>query len=241
MRLFVDRAPRRPRPASSSTTRTRAGGRRDLPPPRRHAAGDRAGGGAGRRAHAGPDRRAPRRPLDLLSAGSRTALTRQQTLRATLDWSYDLLDADEQVLLRRLAVFAGGFGLEAAEDVCAERAAAPQRGRRPARPAGRQVAGPRRGRGRRPPLPAAGDRPPVRGRAARARRASARRSSAATATGTSRCAESDPTPAGDLPARDCAAAAGPEHDNLRAALASALRRRPAGGAAARRRASGASG
>jgi len=58
--------------------------------------------------------------LDLLSAGARTAMTRQQTLRATLAWSFDLLDADEQVLLRRLSVFAGSFGLEAAEDVCAE-------------------------------------------------------------------------------------------------------------------------
>ncbi len=58
--------------------------------------------------------------LDLLSAGPRTAMTRQQTLRATLAWSFELLEADEQVLLRRLAVFAGGFGLEAAEDVCAE-------------------------------------------------------------------------------------------------------------------------
>ncbi len=58
--------------------------------------------------------------LDLLSAGSRTAMTRQQTLRATLAWSFELLDADEQVLLRRLSVFAGSFGLEAAEDICAE-------------------------------------------------------------------------------------------------------------------------
>jgi predicted ATPase len=58
--------------------------------------------------------------LDLLSAGTRTALTRQQTLRATLAWSFELLEAGEQVLLRRLAVFAGGFGLEAAEDVCGE-------------------------------------------------------------------------------------------------------------------------
>jgi predicted ATPase/DNA-binding SARP family transcriptional activator len=58
--------------------------------------------------------------LDLLSAGSRTAMTRQQTLRATLAWSFELLDAEEQVLLRRLSVFAGSFGLEAAEDVCAE-------------------------------------------------------------------------------------------------------------------------
>ena len=58
--------------------------------------------------------------LDLLSAGPRTAMTRQQTLRATLAWSFDLLEPDEQILLRRLAVFAGSFGLEAAEDVCAE-------------------------------------------------------------------------------------------------------------------------
>jgi predicted ATPase len=58
--------------------------------------------------------------LDLLSAGPRTAMTRQQTLRATLAWSFELLQADEQVLLRRLAVFAGGFGLRAVEDVGAE-------------------------------------------------------------------------------------------------------------------------
>jgi predicted ATPase/DNA-binding SARP family transcriptional activator/tetratricopeptide (TPR) repeat protein len=58
--------------------------------------------------------------LDLLSAGSRTAMTRQQTLRATLAWSFDLLDEDEQVLLRRLAVFAGGFGIDAVEAICAE-------------------------------------------------------------------------------------------------------------------------
>jgi predicted ATPase/DNA-binding SARP family transcriptional activator len=58
--------------------------------------------------------------LDLLAGGSRTAMTRQQTLRATLAWSFDLLDDDEQVLLRRLAVFAGSFGIEAVEAVCAE-------------------------------------------------------------------------------------------------------------------------
>ena len=57
--------------------------------------------------------------LDLLSAGSRTAMTRQQTLRATLAWSFDLLEPAEQVLLRRLAVFAGGFGVEAVEAICA--------------------------------------------------------------------------------------------------------------------------
>jgi non-specific serine/threonine protein kinase len=55
----------------------------------------------------------------LLTGGSRTALPRQQTLRATLDWSHGLLDASEQALLRRLAVFAGGWTVEAAERVCA--------------------------------------------------------------------------------------------------------------------------
>jgi predicted ATPase/DNA-binding SARP family transcriptional activator len=53
----------------------------------------------------------------LLSGGTRTALPRQQTLRATLEWSYQLLTAAERVLLGRLAVFAGGWTLEAAEAV----------------------------------------------------------------------------------------------------------------------------
>jgi non-specific serine/threonine protein kinase len=55
----------------------------------------------------------------LLTGGSRTALPRQQTLRALIDWSYDLLSHHERMLLRRLAVFAGGWTLEAAEAVCA--------------------------------------------------------------------------------------------------------------------------
>jgi len=54
----------------------------------------------------------------LLTAGSRVALERQQTLRALVDWSFDLLDEPEQLLLQRLAVFAGGFDLAAAESVC---------------------------------------------------------------------------------------------------------------------------
>jgi predicted ATPase/class 3 adenylate cyclase len=54
----------------------------------------------------------------LLTGGSRTALERQQTLRATVGWSYSLLTEAEQVLLGRLSVFAGGFGLAAAEAVC---------------------------------------------------------------------------------------------------------------------------
>ena len=53
--------------------------------------------------------------FDLLSGGSRTALPRHQTLRATIDWSYDLLSEPEKSLFRRLSVFVGGFTLEAAE------------------------------------------------------------------------------------------------------------------------------
>jgi predicted ATPase len=54
----------------------------------------------------------------LLTGGSRTALPRQQTLRALIDWSYNLLSEPERRLLRRLAVFVGGWTLEAAEAVC---------------------------------------------------------------------------------------------------------------------------
>jgi predicted ATPase/DNA-binding SARP family transcriptional activator len=55
----------------------------------------------------------------LLTAGARTALPRHRTLRAVVDWSWELLTPSEQVALRRLAVFAGGCTLEAAERVCA--------------------------------------------------------------------------------------------------------------------------
>jgi predicted ATPase/class 3 adenylate cyclase/DNA-binding CsgD family transcriptional regulator len=55
----------------------------------------------------------------LLIGGSRTALPRHQTLRALIDWSYDLLNAEEQIVLDRLSVFAGGWTLEAAEAVTA--------------------------------------------------------------------------------------------------------------------------
>jgi non-specific serine/threonine protein kinase len=53
----------------------------------------------------------------LLTGGSRTALARQQTLEAAVDWSHDLLTPAEQVLFRRLSVFSGGFDLSAAESV----------------------------------------------------------------------------------------------------------------------------
>jgi predicted ATPase len=56
----------------------------------------------------------------LLTAGSRTALPRHQTLRAMIEWSYELLSEAEKALLRRLAVFIGDWTLEAAEGVCAE-------------------------------------------------------------------------------------------------------------------------
>ncbi|WP_374116934.1 AfsR family transcriptional regulator [Streptomyces sp. MNU76] len=54
----------------------------------------------------------------LLTSGSRTVLPRQQTLRAVVDWSWELLDEDERDVLRRLSVFAGGCDLAAAEAVC---------------------------------------------------------------------------------------------------------------------------
>ena len=110
-----------PRPGFALTAENapRRGG--DLPAAGRHAAGDRAGGGA-RCARLSPEQIAAR--LDdrfrLLTGGSRTALPRQQTLRATLDWSHDLLSEAEQALFRRLAVFAGSFGVEAVEGICVD-------------------------------------------------------------------------------------------------------------------------
>ncbi len=56
----------------------------------------------------------------LLAGGERTALPRQQTMRATIDWSYDLLSAPEQQLFERLSIFAGGCTLAAATTVCSD-------------------------------------------------------------------------------------------------------------------------
>ncbi|UJR78170.1 BTAD domain-containing putative transcriptional regulator [Sandaracinus amylolyticus] len=56
----------------------------------------------------------------LLTSRARTAIPRHRTLRATIDWSYALLSAEEQLLLDRLSVFRGGFTLDAAEAVCAD-------------------------------------------------------------------------------------------------------------------------
>jgi len=58
--------------------------------------------------------------LNLLTTGSRAAQPRQQTLRATIDWSYELLSDQEKIVLQRLSVFYGTWNLEAAELVCAD-------------------------------------------------------------------------------------------------------------------------
>lgn len=56
----------------------------------------------------------------ILTGGSRTALPRHQTMRALIDWSYDLLTSTEKTVLRRVAVFAGTFTLEAASEICSD-------------------------------------------------------------------------------------------------------------------------
>ena len=78
--------------------------------------------------------------FSLLTGGSRLAEPRQQTLRAAIDWSYDLLDEAERAMLRRLSVFAGGFTLEAAEAIWRD-AAGPTLGPGAAEPPDRQVVG----------------------------------------------------------------------------------------------------
>ena len=62
----------------------------------------------------------------LLTGGSRTALPRHRTLRAVVDWSWELLTDAERMVLRRLSVFSGGASLEAAERVCAGDAVEPE-------------------------------------------------------------------------------------------------------------------
>jgi predicted ATPase/DNA-binding SARP family transcriptional activator len=166
--------------------------------------------------------------LDLLSAGSRTAMTRQQTLRATLAWSFELLDAEEQVLLRRLAVFAGSFGLDAVEDVCAE---PPLRRSETVALLGRLIdkslaqveggAGERRYRLLETVRQYAAEQLEEAGE----RQACERRHRGWYLE----LAESDPTPAGDLPARERLRRLDLERDNLRAALASATKAEPQAG------------
>ena len=78
---------------------------------------------AARMAVLSPDQLAARLEdrFKLLTGGSSTGLPRHQTLHGTLDWSHELLSAPEKTLFRRLAVFAGGWTLEAAEAVCTDR------------------------------------------------------------------------------------------------------------------------
>jgi predicted ATPase len=159
--------------------------------------------------------------LDVLSAGPRTAMTRQQTLRATLTWSFELLEGEEQVLLRRLAVFVGGFGLEAAEDVVAED---PLRRSEVVAVLGRLIDKSlvhveEESEGRRYRLLET-----VRQYAAERLEEAGERSAFERRHRDwyLALAESDPTPAGDLPAQTSLRALDRERDNLRAALASAL-------------------
>ena len=95
--------------------------------------------------------------LGLLTRGGRTRPARQQTLRASIEWSYELCSRAERLLWARLSVFAGGFELDAAEGICADhRLAAGQVLELLATLAGKSIliAAPPRGRG---PVPAAGN------------------------------------------------------------------------------------
>ena len=110
--------------------------------------------------------------LDLLKAG-RDADPRQQTLRATIEWSYDLLESEEQRLFRALSVFAGGCNVRGSRGGLRRRP-----GHAPV--AARQEPGPAARRGRRPALLDARDDPRAGGRTARERQARTRSSGAST-------------------------------------------------------------
>lgn len=97
----------------------------------------------------------------LLTGGSRTAVRRQQTLRASVDWSHALLSDPERVLLRQLSVFSGGFDLDGAQAVAMRRAGAPLRSGRSAHPAGGQVSVEYRKHYRPNAIPTLGDGAPV--------------------------------------------------------------------------------
>ena len=98
----------------------------------------------------------------LLTGGSRTAVRRQQTLQASVDWSHALLTEPERILFRRLAVFVGGFDLQACQTVVCDKDLAPPPGARSTGPARGQIAGDCRNNWGPNALPTAGDDPPVR-------------------------------------------------------------------------------
>ena len=110
--LFVERA--RAVAGLRADRGERPGRGRALPPPGRAAPGPRAGGAAGAAPAPGPCWPAWSDRLPLLTGGRRDRPARQQTLRATIAWSHDLLAPAERALFRRLAVFAGGATLEGA-------------------------------------------------------------------------------------------------------------------------------
>lgn len=76
----------------------------------------------------------------ILSGGSRTALPRQQALRGSIDWSYDLLSPAEQLLFRRLSVFVGGWTLDAAEQVASDELHDTEIGLAPTKPVSSRLA-----------------------------------------------------------------------------------------------------
>ena len=116
----------------------------------------------------------------VLVGGARSAPPRHQALRATLDWSYDLLEADERAIFRRLAVFSGGFTLQAAERIAASGDIRPERDAGTADAAGGQVAAAGGTHPRQLPLLAAGHHPGLRRGTGWPRRASATRRGALT-------------------------------------------------------------
>ena len=125
VRLFCDRAGLA-RPGFTLTEGQRGRGQRDLPAAGRHPAGPGAGRGPAERAGTGQLAARLDDRFRLLAGSSRGGLPRHRTLQAAIEWSHELLSEQEQICLRRLAVFAGSCTLEAAEEVCPGGALAPQ-------------------------------------------------------------------------------------------------------------------
>ena len=109
----------RPSIRRSSHPHQRRDYRADLPSSRRHSTGDRAGSRA--RGDVSPEQIESRLQdrFHLLTAGARTAVVRQRTLEAHLEWSYNLLSDHERLLLNRVSVFPASWTIDAAEAVCA--------------------------------------------------------------------------------------------------------------------------